>query len=351
MAGTNTETTTGVDSAAIPNIMLFSKHTLKIIAQYLLTIFVVLCINFALPRLAPGDAGLYLLGEDYQFLAPAEKAKVLREFGLDLPVHLQFIHYWKNMFTGQWGYSVVYGQSVLKVLSMKVPFTLLLIGVSFLISSILAIALGVFSARKRGKTGDLGILSAVMLTGSLPPFWLGMLLITFFSAGLGWFPSHGAVPVAAMPGSMDFYLGVLSRLVLPATCLVVYQMGSLYLTTRASMSATLDEDFVMLAYARGLKPSRVMNRHALPNAFLPIFTNLMVSLGHLISGNTVVETVFSYPGLGKTIYESIYARDFPLLQGIFLILSLSVIAANLLTDLIYPYLAPQVRSAFGEKGE
>jgi peptide/nickel transport system permease protein len=181
-----------------------------------------------------------------------------------------------------------------------------------------------------------------MFLDSMPPFWVAMLLISLFSVTLGFLPAFGAVPIGAT-GDAAYVVGVAKRLVLPVATLALAQIGSVFLISRYSMLTALGEDYMVTAEAKGVGEVGLVFRHALRNAILPIYTNATLSLGVLLSGAVVVETVFSYPGLGQLIFESVLARDFNLLQGAFLLVSVGVVAANLLADLTYPLIDPRVR--------
>jgi peptide/nickel transport system permease protein len=216
-------------------------------------------------------------------------------------------------------------------------------GVSLLISAFLGVVIGVIGAWKRGGARDVGPLFVVMLLGSAPPFWIAMLLITLFSATLGWLPSFGAYSIGAVPGTGKYTMEVIRHLILPVMTLTIVKTGSMYLVTRSSMVIAMEEDYILLAHAKGLREKAILFTHALRNAILPIYTNLMSGLGAMVGGAAVVETVFSYPGIGNTIYESVRARDYNLLQGSFLVISVSILICNLIADLGYPLLDPRVR--------
>lgn len=317
---------------------------LKTIAQYMVVFFCVLVINFVLPRIAPGTPATYLIsGIDLDIMSDEEVAAVLSEFKLNLPIMEQFFNYITGVFKRDLGVSVIYGRPVWDILLWRLPWTLLIMGVSLLLSASLGIFIGVLGAWKRGGTRDVGSLFAVMFIGSVPPFWIAMLLITLFSATLNWLPSYGAYPLAATAGSQVYFMGVLKRLVMPVLTLTIAKTGSMYLITRSSMVIAMEDDYVLLAHAKGLKEKVVVFKHVLSNAILPIYTNLMMGLGAMVGGASVIETVFSYPGIGNTIYESVSARDYSLLQGSFLIVSVSVLFCNLIADLGYPLLDPRTR--------
>ncbi|MDQ3897090.1 MAG: ABC transporter permease [Actinomycetota bacterium] len=314
------------------------------ILQYVLVLAAAIVLNFALPRLAPGDAVDYLLPpETAGSLTPAQRNQVLSQFGLDKPVPTQFHNYLSALSRGDLLYSVRYGRPVRDILRQRVGWTLLLVGGSVVISTLVGTWLGFRSAWRRGTAGDAGVLAGVMLLDSMPAFFIGLLLILVFSVKLDWLPIFGALPTVDTTG-LALVAEVLKRLVLPLTTLTLVSLGPVYLVARSALVSELQEDYVFMAEAKGLT-DREVRRHAQRNALLPLSTVTLVSLGALVGGATVVETVFSYPGLGRLIYEAVLARDYPVLQGAFLLLALGVIAANLVNDLLYPLLDPRVRRA------
>lgn len=317
---------------------------LRILYQYLVVLFCVLVLNFALPRIAPGTPAAYLVGSlNLQVMSGEQIKQVLHEFRLDLPVPVQFKNYLLGIVKGDLGISTIYGRPVWDILMSRLPWTLLLMGFSLLFSTVLGVIAGVIGAWKRGGGRDLGPLVLVMILGSVPPFWVAMLFITLFSATLNWLPSFGAYSIGAVPGTGKYLVSVIQRLVMPVMTLSILKTGAMYLTTRSSMIIALEDDYILLAHAKGLREKAVVFVHALRNAVLPVYTHLMTGLGALVGGSAVVETVFSYPGIGNTIYESVRARDYNLLQGSFLVISVGILLGNLLADLGYPFLDPRVR--------
>jgi peptide/nickel transport system permease protein len=312
-------------------------------AQYALVLWVALTLNFTLPRLAPGDPLRYLLGDEANALSPAQRSRVLTELGLDRPLPEQYAYYIADLFRGDLGTSVRFGRPVGEVLADRLPWTVLLVLPALILSTVVGTALGALAAWKRGQTPDVGLLVGMLVLDSLPGFWIGMLLIAVFAVQLGWLPAFGAVPLTGADGPLAFGAEVARRLVLPVATITLATVGGVFLLARAAMLTTLGEDYVLMAEAKGLHERKVVLRHALRNALQPVYTNVALRLGALASGAVVVETVFSYPGLGRLIYESVLARDYPLLQGAFLLVSVGVIAANLLADLTYPLLDPRVR--------
>ena len=319
-----------------------ARHIARTILQYGIVLFIALGLNFLLPRLAPGDAVDYLLPPELVGnLTPEQRNEVLARFGLDEPLPTQFRQYMTGVAQGDLLYSVRFARPVRDVLAERVGWTVLLVGSSVVLSTVLGAWLGFRSAWRRGTAADTGTLGGVMLADSLPPFFVGMLLLLLFSVHLRWFPSFGALPTIDTTG-LALVGEVLQRLLLPLVTLTLANIGPMYLVARSALVSELQEDYVAMAEAKGLEP-RSVRRHAARNALLPISTVTVIGLGTLVGGATVVETVFSYPGLGRLIFESVISRDYPVLQGAFLLLIVGVIVANLLNDLLYPLLDPRVR--------
>ncbi|HEX2042716.1 MAG TPA: ABC transporter permease [Acidimicrobiales bacterium] len=317
-------------------------YAVRRVLQYVLVLGAAVVLNFALPRMAPGDAIDYLLPpEQAGSLTPEQRNQVLSQFGLDKPVTTQFRNYVAALSRGDLLYSVRYGRPVRDILGERIGWTVLLVGGSVVLSTIIGTLLGFRSAWRRGTAGDAGVLAGVMLLDSMPAFFLGLLLILVFSVQLDLLPIFGALPTVDTTG-LALVGEVLRRLALPLTTLTLVSLGPVYLVARSALVSELQEDYVFMAEAKGLT-DRDVRRHAQRNALLPVSTVTLVSLGALVGGAAVVETVFSYPGLGRLIYEAVLARDYPVLQGAFLLLAVGVIVANLVNDLLYPLLDPRVR--------
>ncbi|CAN5637352.1 ABC transporter permease [soil metagenome] len=313
------------------------------IGQYALVLWVALTLNFLLPRIAPGDPINYLLGDEVNTLTPEQKAQVLSQYGLDRPVLEQYGQYWLDLMSFELGTSVRFGQPVAEVLLDRLPWTLLLVGFATVLSTLIGITAGTIAAWKRGTGSDTGLMIGTLSLEAMPGFWIGMILISVFAVGLGWFPSFGAVSLVSFGGGFSYVLDVAHHLILPVITITLATSGSIFLLTRASLLTTLGEDYTTMAEAKGVSERRVVFYHALRNALLPVYTNFTLSLGTLVGGTIVIETVFAYPGLGRMIYHGVVARDYPLLQGAFLLVTIGVVSANLLADLTYPLLDPRVR--------
>lgn len=309
--------------------------------QYVLVLVVATTVNFLLPHLAPGDPVTYLYGGETAGLTDDQIAELRAAYGLDESLIEQYGSFWAGLVRGDLGVSVDYNRPVFDVLAERLPWTLALVGIATLLAFVLGTLLGAVAAWRRGSRRDAGMVTGVLAVDSMPGFWIGMLLIAVFSVELGWFPSYGAVAITA-DGAAG-WVEVAQRLVLPVATLTLATLGSIFLLARASMTSVLDEAFVRLARSTGISERRIAVRHALRTALLPVYTNLTLAVGALVSGAVVVETVFAYPGIGRLIYEAVIARDYPLLQGAFLITTVGVIAANVLADATYPLLDPRVR--------
>jgi peptide/nickel transport system permease protein len=317
------------------------RRALPRVAQYALVLWVAATINFALPYLAPGDPVDYLYAGPIQGLTEEQLSQIRTGYGLDRPILEQYAGFWTGLMRGDLGISVAHNRPVVDLLLERLPWTLALIGLGVLGATMLGVVLGAAAAWWRGRRRDIGLVTGVLAVDSMPSFWIGMMLIAVFAVQLGWFPSFGATEITA--GGAAAIGEMLRRLVLPVVTITLAIFGSIFLLTRAAMISVLDEPFIRLARAKGVSERRIALRHALRNALLPVFTNVTVMVGTLLSSLVVVETVFAYPGLGRLIYEAVTARDYPLLQGAFLLITIGVIGLNLLADLTYPLLDPRVR--------
>lgn len=316
---------------------------LRRIGQYLLVLWAAVTINFALPYLAPGDPITFLYGGEDGNLAPEYVEQLRSAAGLDRSILEQYFSFLGGLLQGDLGMSIQHNRPVIDLLMEKLPWTLVLVGIGMLLAAVIGTLLGTWVAWHRGTKRETATVTGVLAIDSMPGFWVGMILIAVFAVQLGWFPSYGAVPINV--SGWDWFTAVAIRLVLPVATLVIASVGGFFLLARASMTGVLEEPFIRLARAKGLTEKRVALGHALRNSLLPVFTSLTLTVGTLLSGAVVVESVFAYPGLGKLTYDAVTTRDYPLLQGAFLMATLGVILANILADLTYPLIDPRVRRA------
>jgi peptide/nickel transport system permease protein len=311
--------------------------------QYGLVLWVALSVNFLLPRAMPGSPLPYLVGEEIGTLAPERLAEVRARYGLDRSLAAQYLDYLGDVVRGDWGTSLRLGEPVAAAIADRLPWTLLLVGTSLLLATLFGVVAGAVAAWRRGGRFDAASLTTAIVVDALPTFWIGMILIAVFAVQLGWLPSFGATTPAGPARGTAWLADVGRHLVLPAVTLTLASLSGTYLVMRAAMQDVLGADHVRSARAKGLPEHRVLMGHAVRNALLPVSTLLFLNLGFLVGGSTIVETVFAYPGVGTLLYEAVLARDYPLLQGAFFVLTVSVVAANALADAVYPLLDPRVR--------
>lgn len=300
----------------------------------------IIVINFVLIHLAPGDVSIMLAGEG----ADPEYMQSVREaYGLDRPLHEQLFVYLGQVLQGDLGLSFRTREPVIGIIAERIPATLLLAGTSLIFASVVGVIVGTLMARRPGSALDTAVTTISISLFSIPVFWFGLMLILLFAVTLRWLPSSGMVSIAAPREGFGYVLDVAKHMVLPVVALSAVWLGQYIRLARASVSETLAEPYVTTARAIGFPERRVMARFALRNAMLPIVTVLGLELGMLLSGAVLTETVFSWPGLGRLIYEAILSRDTPLIMGAFIIMSFTVMLAALVTDLIYAALDPRVR--------
>jgi peptide/nickel transport system permease protein len=318
-----------------------SWFVLKKLGRGLATIWFAVTVTFLLLRLVPGDPALAIASPT---MTPEIRATLLAQYGLDQPLPVQYLKYIGELLQGNLGISFSQNAPVGDVLGERLPWTLLLVGSSIVVTVLLGIPLGVLAAARAGGFWDRAV-QVVAVTGqSLFIPSIGVLLLYVFGLRLGWFPIGGAYTDGVYGG--EWYLSVLAHLVLPCLSLVLVQLGNYVLTVRATLIEALGEDYITLARANGLPYGRVLWKHALRNALLPTTTviGLQICL-YLIGGVVLIETVYAYPGIGRGIFEAVTRLDFPVLQGAFLLLAGTVVVVNMLTDIVYGLLDPRVKAA------
>lgn len=318
--------------------------------QYGLILLLTLLLNFMLPRLMPGNPLQFLAGEDPGSLTTAEKEALLAKHGLDQPLWIQFGMYLKQLSRFDLGHSYQQRKPAIDVIQERLPWTLLLTGTGLVLSTLIGVVLGALAAWRRGRSSDFATLITFIFLESLPSFWVGMVLVAIFSVGLGWFPIYGAYSSIQQYTGWRFALDVAHHLTLPLATLVIVGVSGHFMIMRYSMLNVLGEDYILIAKAKGLKERVVLYHHALRNAMLPVATVFILNLGFIVSGATVIETVFSLPGIGRLMYEAVVGRDYPLMQAAFLVVTVSVVVMNLLADLIYPLLDPRVGRGAAHEG-
>lgn len=308
-------------------------------------LWAVITILFLMFRLMPGTPLDAYLDSS---LTPEEQEQILAQFGLDQPLWKQYLIYWANLFQGNLGKSFHYRQDVFWLLMAAFPNTLALTMFSLIIAYVFGVLAGAFLAWKRGTWIE-GIGIPIVLTSrAAPEFWLGMVFLAMFSFSLGWFPSGGAnSPGAEFPSELSRMLSAdfFRHLALPALTLALYLQGLPLLLMRSNMLEVMQEDFVTMARMKGLSEWSIVMRHAARNALLPVATAFALGIGSSVGGNVVVETVFSWPGLGRLLVSAVSASDYPVAQGAFLLIAVVQVVMNLVADILYAVLDPRVTHA------
>lgn len=304
----------------------------------LLTLLFVLSANFFLFRIMPGDP-IGLLARSTR-LSPEALAQQIHLYGLDQPLPAQYLTYLNQTLSGNLGVSIISGTEVAETLASRMWPTVLLVGLGTLIAAVIGVVAGIKGGWTRGSGFDRGSLYSSLLLYATPEGWLGMLLLIVFAGTLGWFPAGG---YASNSGSgAASFADVARHLFLPVLTLSLGYVGSFVIVMRSSMIDVKEEEYITTARAKGLSDGTIRSQHAVPNAFLPSFTLIVLSVGFILGGAIVVETVFSWPGLGLLTYQAIQDQDYPVLQAVFLISSGAVVVANLIADIAYGYLDPRV---------
>ena len=320
---------------------------LERIAQYLLVLVAAVSLNFFLPRAMPGSPLQFLAGEDVAMLPAAERQALLARTGLDQPLPHQYVKYVASLARGDLGYSYQANKPVLTMLVERLPWTILLTGSALLLSTLFGVIVGALAGGRRNHFLDHAAVSVSIFLDSVPTFGLGMMLVALFAVQWPLFPVFGALTPWSNLTGWAYVSDVAKHLVLPTVTLTLASLSGTFLVMRYSLLAELGEDYIRTARAKGVAERRVLYKHALRNASMPVFTVFMLNLGTLVGGAVVIETVFAYPGLGRMLFEAASNRDYPLLQGAFLLITLSILVSNVLADLVYPLLDPRVRVKHG----
>ena len=310
------------------------KYFIKRIFQVIPVLFLCSIIIFSLIRLIPGNPALILAGPD---ALPEQIETLTRELGLDKPIIIQYFIWISNVLMGDFGNSIINGYPVFKLIGIKFFATLELAISGLIISLLISFPLGILSALKRNSIIEKFTTVFVALGQAVPTFWLGILLVLFFSIKLRWLPPSGRIEFSQNP-EIAFKL-----IILPAFTLGVYTASVLTRFLKTSVLEILNSDYVMTARAKGLSEWTVIIRHVIKNALIPFVTVLGLQFGAFLGGSVVTESIFDWPGLGRLMLQSIHTRDYPVLQGTILVVVFGFVIVNLLIDLLYSFLDPKIR--------
>lgn len=316
--------------------------------MFLLALLVVLTLNFALPRVMPGDpiTGLYEPDSSLYASDDTTREALVRYYGLDQPVVVQYAHYLGGLLTGDIGWSIRQHRPVTELIMAHLPWTLALTVPALILATVISLLAGSHAGWRRGSAMDRVLISFFASVHTLPPFFVGILAILLFAVSLGWVPPAGArTPFAEYPDLWAAIGDLSSHWLLPVAVLTLQTLGGQFLLMRNSVITVLGEDFMLVARAKGLGQRRLLYRHALRNTVLPFVTVFSMQFGLTVTGAIIIESLFAYPGMGWLVFQAIGARDYPLLQGVFLVISVMVLVANLAADLAYAKLDPRVALA------
>ena len=314
---------------------------------------------FSFIRLLPGDPVLLMAGE--RGLTPERHAELLHQFGFDRPFWEQFLDYFLGIFQGDLGFSLVTKNPVLDEFFTLFPATFELAICAMIFATTLGISAGIYAAIRRGTWPDQAVMGTALIGYSMPIFWWGLLLIILFSGILGWTPVSGRISLfyffpqvtgfmlidSVLSGQKGAFLSALSHLILPTIVLGTIPLAVIARQTRSAMLEVLGEDYVRTARAKGISPFRVIGIHALRNAMIPVITTIGLQVGVLLGGAILTETIFSWPGIGKWMVDSIFRRDYPSVQGGLLLIAVIVMVVNLTVDLLYGLINPKIRHTGG----
>jgi peptide/nickel transport system permease protein len=323
------------------------RHLIQRLGFYLVALWASVTLNFLIPRLAPGNPVSAKLASMHGRISPAAIRALEIQYGISKePLLVQYLQYLGNTARGNLGTSFASTEPVATIIARDLPWTLALVGVALVISFVVGTLLGVAVAWWRGSTTDTILMPAFTFISAIPYFWFALALVFLLGYTLSWFPSIGGYDIYSYsPGwDLGFLLSTVRYAILPAFTIVIGSIAGWMIGMRNTMISTLAEDYVLMAEAKGLTRWRVMLTYAARNAILPNITSFALSLGFVVSGSLLTEIVFNYPGIGYALVQSVENNDYPEMQGLFLIITVAVLAANFLADLVYVILDPRVRS-------
>jgi len=324
--------------------MSLKRYIAKRLIEIVIIFLIIQSTLFFLFHLAPGDPLARMVDPG---MTLEEEQALISQLGLDRPLGVQYLYFLRNFFTGHMGVSFHYGQPVTAIIANRLPNTILLFTTAVILSAIAGIWIGKFVAWRKGRRSDTAITLGALTCHTLFLPWIAMIIIWFFAFKIGWFPVTGMIsPELYIDPDTGFFLkslDILQHMALPLFTLFLVHFGSYLLIMRGSMLDTLREDYIFTARAKGLPEQVIRDRHAAPNAALPVVTSVGLSLAFSINGGALTETVFSWPGIGRELVFAVSNNDYPLALGCFLLISLVVLLANLVVDILYGYLDPRIR--------
>ena len=314
-----------------------TAYIMRRLIQASMVIILVTGIVFLLMRLLPGDPILMYMTQEYSTrITPEQLAAARHEFGVDKPIYVQYVNWVWGLLHGDLGKSILTKQPVAHIIGSALPISVYLGSLAFIVSLIMAIPIGIICAVRRGKWTDTVLTVFANIGITAPSFWVGIILIYLFGLWLGWLPTHGFTSPFD-----DFWLSI-QQLIMPVLCLMVFPLSGTVRQTRSSMLEVIRQDYIRTAWSKGLSERVVIFRHALKNGIIPVVTLTGMGVGMIFGGQVLIEAIFSIPGMGKLAVDALFNRDYAIVQGVVLLMSIVVVLANLLVDISYKWLDPRV---------
>lgn len=329
------------DSQGKDGSRLMKKYIIRRILSGILTIFIVFTLTFILIKSAPGDPIRTLIGQDND--APVLQAALEEKWGLNKSLPEQYFAYLSNAVQGDLGTSIIYERSVNEMISEKVGATVLLGLTSAILALVIGTTLGILAARHEGSAYDTITSVTTYTMNSVPSFWLGLMFIILFSTKLGWLPSYGMTTARKNYEGWAYVVDVMRHMALPILTLTMVTMPKYFRTAKSSVLQVMNEDFITTLRATGMSEKKIFSKYVFRNAILPTITIFGITMAYLITGVSLIEVVFSWPGMGRLVLTAINQRDYPTLQGIYLIMSVSIAVVMILVDIIYAVFDPRIR--------
>lgn len=322
-----------------------TRFILKSVVNSLITVILVIVLNFILFRMMPGDPINFMISNNPKF-GDELKERLIDEFDLDAPMHVQFVTYIKSCLTLNFGNSFIERNTpAMDIVMNHMKWTLILTGTSSILMIIIGMLIGVLGASNRGGKFDTSTLTFSLVFYAMPTFWLSMMLVSVFAVSMDWFPASRAMdPFMPLNFSWESISNLLWHLFLPATSLTLVSIAAFVVIMRGALTDVMTEEYITTARAKGLSKSKILREHAVPNAMLPMVSLIAISIAFIVGGAFQTEYVFSYPGIGWRTIIAVYDMDYPVLQAAFFILTLAVIAANFVADILLMYIDPRVKS-------
>lgn len=317
------------------------KYIVKRLLTGLMAVLIVFMFNFFIIRLAPGDPIKIIAGRDN----PSQEMidALYEKYGLDQPLHVQLVSYLKNVLKGDFEDSILYGEPVIDLIKKTMGPSLLLALTGTILALLIGTMLGLYAARHQNSLIDVSLSGISYVFNSMPSFWLAIMLIMIFATNLKLFPTAGMTDMRITYTGIRYVLDVMKHLFLPCLTLVLIQIPMYFKIAKSSVTQVLAEDFITTFRAVGMSEKKIFNKYVFKNAILPVITVFGINLAYIVTGSSLTEMVFGWPGMGRLLMDSIMRRDYPLLMAIYLMLSLSIAVMMVITDLVYAFVDPRIR--------